>query len=358
VLPGDVLQLRLANHHLAHPQLRDPAELVAWLGAVQAQDYAGAKRALGQRLLGATDGSIEQAFDAGAILRTHVLRPTWHYVAPADIRWLLALTAPRVKAAMAYYDRTLGLDEALFTRSNQAFAQALAGGKHLTRAELDAALSHAGIAATNGQTLGHLVMRGELDAVICSGPRRGKQFTYALLDERVPPARLLAPDEALAALTIRYFESHGPATARDFAWWSGLTITDAKRGLSMTGSHLVEATVDGLTYWCAPGQPPPMPDNAFLLPNYDEYTVAYKDRDLFYDPARSGTPDRRDGAPLGHVIVVHGRVAGTWRRTVRKDAVAVEARWFADPLAEQRRALAAAAERYAAFLGLPVEVAG
>jgi hypothetical protein len=356
VLPVDVLSLRLANQHLADQSLADPTALVAHLGAVQAQDYGAATWALGQRLRGASEDSLERAFAAGAILRTHVLRPTWHFVAPADIRWLLALTGPRVRVATSYQDRRLGLDESLFARSNDAIARALEGGQHLTRAELEAALGRAGV-ATSGQTLGHLLMRAEVDALICSGPRRGKQFTYALLAERVPPARPLDRDAALAELARRYVVGHGPATLRDFAWWSGLTVADARRGLESASPALARETIEALTYWHASAAPPPMRERACLLPNYDEYTVAYQDRDLYHDPARGLTPDRRDDAPFGNVILLGGRVVGVWKRTLGRRAVAVEARWFGPPSEGHGRALAAAAEAYGAFLGRPVELA-
>jgi hypothetical protein len=199
VLTRDLLRHRFANQQLTQATLQQPGEVVAWLGAVQAQDYAGARWALGQRLRDVTDEAIETAFADGSILRTHLLRPTWHFVAPADIRWLLALTAPRVVAALAYNDRALGLDAAVFARSNDVIARALEGGRQLTRPELERALGRAGI-ATNGQVLAHLLMHAELDGVVCSGPRRGKQFTYVLLEERVPPARCLARDESLAEL--------------------------------------------------------------------------------------------------------------------------------------------------------------
>lgn len=353
----ELLRLRLANQHLAAPSLSDPTAPVAHLGAVQSQDYPAAKWALFQRLVGASDQTIEDAFTAGAILRTHVMRPTWHFVAPADLRWLLALTAPRVKIVLASYDRKLGIDAALLARSHDAIVRALESGQHLTRTELDAALRRAGIAATNGQVLGHLVMHAELDALICSGPRRGKQFTYALVDGRVPPAAPLSRDESLAELAVRYFTSHGPATVRDFVWWSGLTIGDARRGIALADGRLVAETVDGLTCWLAPTGPPlPMPEPVYLLANYDEYTVAYRDRDAYYDPALAAAAQSRAEVPFANVILVDGRVGGLWRRTLSAKSVAVEARWFVDPTPAQRRAFAEAVERYAAFLGLRAEL--
>ena len=197
------------------------------------------------------------------------MRPTWHFVTPADIRWLLELTAPRVNQANAYMYRKLELDDALFRRSNAAIARALEGGRHLTRAELASVLAQAGIVA-EGMRLGYIVHRAELDAIVCSGPRRGKQFTYALLDERAPQARRLARDEALAELTGRYFTSHGPATADDFAWWSGLTKADVKAGLEMVATQLIHKVIDSKSYWFSASTPPPRKSShqAFLLPTY------------------------------------------------------------------------------------------
>lgn len=342
---------RLAQQRLTGHPCATPEEVVTWLGAVQAQDYPGALWSLGQRMDGATIDAIERAFAAGTILRTHVMRPTWHFVAPADIRWLLALTAPRVHAASAYQYRQLELDGALIARSNTIMAGALEGGHHLTRAELGAALERAGI-ATSGLRLTYLVMRAELDAVICSGPRRGKQFTYALLDERAPRARSLSRDDALAGLTRRYFTGHGPATARDFAWWSGLTLADVKAGLEMVADQLSHEERDGQTYYFAPDAlPAAAPDHApLLLPTYDEFLIGY----AAFDAARRGA--RGASAPLVYdpTIILGGQVAGGWRRTIQRGEVVVE-RAPAAPLAPAHdAALTAAAERFGQFLGLPV----
>lgn len=174
--------MRLHNQHLARAKLASPNAVVAWMGAVQSQDYVGAKWAVGQRMQGATDATLDRAFADGTILRTHIMRPTWHFVAPADIRWLLALTAPRVNATNAYYYRKFGLDDAILARSNAVLTSTLRGGAQRTRTELASVLQEAGI-ATDDLRLGLIIMHAELDAVICSGARRGKQFTYALLDE-------------------------------------------------------------------------------------------------------------------------------------------------------------------------------
>lgn len=234
----EIAHRRLFNQQLTQPTFNNPADLVQWLGAVQAQDYAAAKWAVGQRLTGATDALIEQAVAAGAIIRTHILRPTWHFVAPADIRWLLALTAPRVNSLNAHYYRKLELDEAIFRQTNTVLEKALQGGKQLTRPELVAVLRQAGIEAEDLLRFGLIIMRAELDGVICSGARQGNQMTYALLEERVPPAPTLGREEALAEFARRYFTGHGPATLPDFVWWSGLTTTDARAGLKMAGAQL------------------------------------------------------------------------------------------------------------------------
>ena len=250
-MTAPVLARRLLNQRLARTKLKTPLEVVSSLGAVQAQDYSGARWALGLRTNGLTDARAEKAFDDGTILRTHVLRPTWHFVAPADIRWMLALTGPRVMTRMAPYNRLLELDRAAFEKSRRALERTLRDGRHLTRAELGTALERGGITA-RGPRLAHLAMDAELQGIICSGPRRGAQFTYALVEERAAPAPVLTRDEALAELTRRYFTSHGPASIRDFVWWSGLTTPDARLGLAMLGSDVCDEVIDGVTCWSLP----------------------------------------------------------------------------------------------------------
>ena len=356
---GTLVGRRLTAQQLGRMAFSAPGEVVAWLGAVQAQDYPAAKWAVGLRLAGAaTDASIERSLAEGAVLRTHALRGTWQMVAPADIRWILALVAPRVVAGSATRHRQLALEEGIFRRSNAAIARALGGGDHLTRAELAAVLEGEGI-STAGQRLAYLLQRAELDALICSGARRGKQLTYALLDRRAPlPHVALRRDAALAELARRYFRSRGPATVGDFAWWSGLTASDARAGLESVEATLASEAVGGRTYWHAEGVPANAVTSprAHLLPAFDEYLLAYRDRDAALDPTRLKRLNA-GGGMLGPCLVVDGRVVGTWWRVLARATVAIEIEVFQRPTRTERQAIAAAARRYAAFLGLEARIA-
>src|SRR5688572_7980251 len=356
----EIVKQRLAGQHLLAPTLADPVGVVHRLGAVQAQDYGGAKWGLGLRTKGATDATIERSLTEGTILRTHVLRPTWHFVTPADIRWMLALTGPRVKAAMASYDRKLELDETVFRRSNAALLRALRDRTYLTRAEIAQALRRVGIDVTGTQRLAHVLLHAELDGIICSGPRRGKQFTYALLDERAPPTPLKGRDEALLDLTVRYFTTRGPATLNDFAWWSGLTVADARRGTDIAGAALERADLEGRSYWSDPVLDVPRKGSpkAFLLPNYDELFIGLRDRTAFAQRLKSAELITGGDALISYVVAIDGQLVGGWKRTVTRDAVILELRLLTRLSSKERRALQLAAERHGAFVGLPVELRG
>jgi Winged helix DNA-binding domain len=295
------------------------------------------------------DATQDLAFDRGAILRTHVLRPTWHFVAPADIRWLLKLTAPRVKAVLNTYARRLGLDDDVLLRSEVAIAHALeqSDTRDLTRSEVGDALRAAGVDVQDGGTLGQIVTRAELDGLVCSGPRRGRQHTYALLEERAPPVADWTEDEMLAELTWRYFNSHGPALVADCAWWCGLPNRTIARGLELNSGRLESESIDGRTYWFARSVDlPSMPERVYLLPNYDEYTVAYRHRELYYDAARNWTGNLRTDVPFGNVIVFRGQVVGRWKRA----GAAIQCEWTIEASQTERAALAEAKDRYARYL--------
>ena len=351
---------RLHNQRLVGAPFDAPGDAVRWLGAVQAQDYPGAKWALALRTRGADDAALDRAFDAGQFLRTHVMRPTWHFVAPEDLRWLLALTAPRVHALNAPMYRTLELDAPLLRRARTRFTKALRDGRSLTRLELAAVLEGAGIEA-RGQRLAYVVMHAELEALLCSGPMRGKQHTYMLLEERVAPAPALARDEALARLVTRYFASHGPATVHDFAWWSGLTVSEARQGVALAGSALERVPLDGKTYWMA-APIAPVEDVAsvvHLLPNYDEHVVAYRDHGPSLDPATTGAVRTRTDGPLAvHLVARNGLVVGGWRRTLGKGAAVVQVDLLIALRRRETTALRRAAEEYGEFLGVPVRMVG
>jgi hypothetical protein len=316
---SEILKIRLHNSGLSNTPFKSAADAVSHLGAVQAQDFAAAKWALGLRIKNSTDEDIERAFNEGRILRTHVMRPTWHFVLPEDLRWMQELTAPRVKALLSHYNRKLDLDDELFARSNAAIVRALQGNTYLTRQELKAVLTDIGI-RTDVQRLAHIVMWAELDRLICSGPRRGKQFTYALMDERVLKAKKLSREQALAKLAINYFTSHGPAQLEDFSWWSGLAVKDARVALDSIKSKLKQATLDGKTYWFSNRTKVTAPKSPFalLLSIYDEYTIAYKDRGAI-SVARDIERMISMGNTLTAVIILNGKVAGTWNKTLKKN---------------------------------------
>jgi hypothetical protein len=347
---------RLANQHVTRAVRRDPAKLVAWLGAVQAQEFGPAKWGLGLRLpAGITDGKIQRAFDAGRILRTHVLRPTWHFVTPADIHWMLELSAEHVHRAMAIYDRRMGLDSAIFLRAAKVFERVLRDGQFLTRRELGPHLAAARLPA-DGYRLGHIALYCELEGVITSGPRRGKQSTYALLGERAPTRRRLTREEGLYELARRFFRSHGPATVRDFSWWGGLTMGDARRGLDMTSAR--KLAVDGTTYWSlgASRAARPRPPFVRLLPIYDEYIVAYRDR-AAVPHGSAMIPARTPGyVTFQHALVVDGQVTGTWRTVQGRRGVQVNVVPLRRLTSAERAAVQREAQRYQRFLGVPVKV--
>lgn len=320
---------------------------------MQAQEHAEAKWSIAERTRACTDADAEEAFGRGEILRTHVLRPTWHFVTPADIRWLLELTAPRVHAANRYWYRQSGLDDAVLARSHEVFRGALEAGEPLLRKELAEALTLAGVEEAKGLRMGYIAIHAELEGLICSGPRRGRQHTYMLLDERVPEAEKLTREQALAALTLRYFQSHGPATVKDFSWWSGLTVADVKAGLEAVGDELEsEQGDDGKPWFSSPQSGPGggPAAGAYLIPMYDELGVAYKDLRMVL-----AEPPPREGL-LERPIVIDGETVGSWRRTATKRSVTIHATLFTSLGKAQAAALDAVVERFGAFAELPASL--
>jgi hypothetical protein len=356
----DLLHLRLMNQQLLGEQrFEKPEEIVAYQGAMQAQEYAHAKWAISLRIPGQTDASVEQAFNEGRILRTHLMRPTWHLVAPEDIRWLQNLTAHRVHAFNAYQYRQTELTEPIFKKAMELLERALEGGKCLTRDELAQVLEDQGIVA-RGIRLACILMYAELECLLCSGPRAGKQFTYALLGERAPQAKALPRDEALQRVTRRYFTTRGPATVQDMAWWSGLTMKDVREGIALAGKELEKTALDGKEYWMGADRPESGMQNlpTFLMPDYDEYSIAYRDRTGLtdrQDVAGISQDKPRNNAIFNHMLVVEGLIRGTWRQAQKAKSVTVEAAPYSPLNEKQKKAVATAIKRYAAFLGKTAE---
>ncbi|HVY37431.1 MAG TPA: winged helix DNA-binding domain-containing protein [Polyangia bacterium] len=352
---------RLAAQAIARHPHAAPAALVAWMGAIQAQDPAGARWAVALRLggRGVTEAAILRALETGAVIRTHAMRWTWQLVAASDLHWLLPVVAPVMIRRAARRFRELDLDEATFRRSRAALERALAGGAHLTRDELGAALQAAGVSTADGRRLSHLLGRAELDGVICSGAPRGKTATFALLEGRVPRPRTPWPRErALAELARRYFRSRGPATLADFVWWAGIPPAEARAAIQQVEPELARETLGGQPAWRDPAVTPAARAalaDAHLVPPFDEILVAYKDRAALLDPAHARRLNA-GGGMLAPCVLPGGRVAGTWRRALGRDDVAIRVHPFDRLTAEQRAAIAAAAQRYAAFLQLKAAV--
>jgi hypothetical protein len=348
---SDIAKARLFNQQIAATKFTKPEEIVAWLGAVQAQDYLMARWAIGLRLPGSNAETIEAAVASGKILRTHILRPTWHFVASEDIRWMLALSAPRIRPTGNAMLRFLALDDKILRRSARVIEKSLAKHGHLTRAELKHELDAAGI-RTDEQRMSWHLFNPELDGLICSGAPKGKQQTYALLDERAPKFSTFSRDESIAELTRRYFTSHAPATLKDFVWWSNLAVADAKKGLEMNKSMLVSETIEDQTFWMphSIAVPPNGADSLYLLPAFDEFMVAYKDRSASLAPKLTKQAITGNGI-FKPIIVVNGNVAGVWKRSVRKDALVIEKILFRKLKHAETEAFEQKAKEFAAFEG-------
>jgi len=329
----DIANTRLFSQQIAKPNFKTAAEVVGWMGAMQAQDYAMVKWAVGLRLPAATDRAIESLLDQGEILRTHLLRPTWHLVSAKDIYWLLELTAPQIRTSVKSRHKGLGLSETVIAKSSAVIEKALRASQQLTRDELAAELEQAGI-ATNDNRAAHFLMRAEIDGLICSGAASAKNQTYALLEERVPKTETVSRESALENLARTYFASRCPATLQDFVWWSGLSVRDANQALEMLKPDFVPETIGAQTYWFpnsnSTSSPETDPEEVHLLPAFDEFLISYADRSAVL-PFKDRIKTISNNGIFWPIIVVHGRVVGTWKRTIKKDRVLVEAEFFSQP---------------------------
>lgn len=351
---NDVVRMRLAGQRLTGALAGDPVALVREQGAVQSQDYLGGKWGIGLRVRNASDGLVETAIEAGKILRTHVLRPTWHFVAAEDLRWMLALTGPQIKTMLATYDTRLGIDAKQKRKSTDVILRALEGAKHLTRDELGAEFARGGIRDARLIKLAHLMMNAELDGIVCSGKRRGKDFTYALVDERAPKVAARDRDDALGEIARRYFTGRGPASVQDFSWWSGLRSADAKRAIEVAGKDLTAATYEEGNVWFVERTVPRMNAHAHLLPNYDEYFIGHRDRSAIGRRVRSLKEVAGDQF-FAHLVFVNGELVGGWKRLNSKKGIGVKFTMMAKLTPAERKLIASGVDRFGKFLGQEVK---
>jgi len=340
----EIAALRLINQRLAGTEFTASQQLVKWMGCVQAQDYGMAKWAVGCRLQHSTAAAVEQDFNEGKILRTHVLRPTWHFICPEDIRWMLQLSAPRIRTFASPYHRQLNIDATLLRKSKKIITRALDQHKKLTRPQLAEILKKEKIDTTDTR-LGHLLIDAELDALICSAGRMGKQFAYGLLDGQAPGSHQLTEEEAIIKLAGIYFPSRGPATAQDFAWWAGLTLTDARKGLEAHKQHLHSFSLNNNEYWFSGDASAISTPSTYLLPAFDEFTVAYKYRDDVLNPQFAAACF----SGLNAVVLHNYKIAGTWKRIEKGKNIHIETIPFQPSKPIPARALAAAAKKYVGF---------
>jgi hypothetical protein len=351
---SEVAKYRLINQQLIKTKLKSPVELVKFFCAIQGQEYAQTKWGIGLRLSNIHDTDIEHALNEGNILRTHLLRPTWHFAAACDIQWLLELTSKQVHKANAYMYRKLELDDKTFNTCNDIIIKTLQGGKQLTRNEINEEFRRENIIA-RGHRLSYIMMYAELEQIICSGTRRGNQFTYTLFDERVIRKETIERDESLQKLTLRYFISRGPATINDFSTWSGLGLTECKKGINIAGNKLESIMVEGTKYYVSEDAVfnNKTESGIYLLPVYDEYIIGYKDR--------SAILEYKQSLKIGPVfkydcmIIFNGQITGTWKRTMKTSAIELEYDFFADINDVQKRLFEKAIKEMARFYDLGIE---
>jgi len=349
---ADIATYRLINQRVSGSAFTKAAEVVSWLVAMQSQEYAMAKWAIRLRLPRSTEAKIEDAFNKGEILRTHLMRPTWHFVTPADIRWLLFLTKPRVHMLNAPYYRKNGLDNRILKKYADLLAKILQEKTHLTRDVISEEFSKRKIKAT-GEKLALILMYAELEALICSGPRQGKQFTYALLDERATAEkRIFNREEALTELVSRYFISRGPATLQDFALWSGLTVKDAKAGTDILGSQLDSRIIDNQAYFFQKGLADKRPSlktkPSFLLPDYDEFGISYKNKSLAFNIL--DVPGKKKPIiTFNHSFVIDGLIAGSWKQERKVKDIKIETSSFIPLTTAKSKKVEKAVKDYRSF---------
>ncbi len=352
----DVSVHRLINQNILATKTKTVRDVVFDMGAIQAQDYKMAKWAIGVRSPGSTELDVDHAIDNVEIIRTHVLRPTWHFVSPEDLIWMRELTANKAKSLINSRDKALGLTKAIIDKSKNIIEQALSNGEHLTGEELACKLEKNRI-DTGSYRAWHLFYKAELDGIICSGKNKNGKPTFALLDERVPISNKIIREEALFLLAKKYFTSHGPATIDDFSWWSGLSIKECRKAVEMNKNAFISEKIGTQTYFFSSSFSYTKTNNkkVFLLPAFDEFIIAYKNRSASLLPEQHKKTISNNGI-FRPMIVVNGQITGIWKRTIQKDKVLIELNLFQSQSKEVKNLIKKEALKLGQFLNKKIEV--
>jgi len=353
VTPADITRFRLANQRISNSSFSTPKEAVSWMGAMQAQDYLMSLWAIGLRTTNCTEADVEAAIEDGLIVRTWTMRRTIHFAAAEDVHWMMSLTKERIIKAYGKNMARLGLDEDHLVKARRVVVEALEKEGCLTRDALKERMEAAGVPVDKSRGV-HLLWRIGQEAISCFGPRQGKEYTFVLLDDWVRNRRDLTREEAISEATRRYFASHGPATAQDFAWWSGLTMKDVRSGIA--SADLIEEAIDDATYYMGPDQATAANDGVYLLPAFDEYLISYKDRSAIIDAAGMGLVNRGLNGMFNPIVVVDGRIEGTWKRDLKKNTVTIKPSPFEAFSTKSTRGICSEAHRFGTFLELDAQV--
>jgi len=350
-----IARRRMRSQRISGAKCPEPADVVRHLGALQAQDYAQVTWAIGLRTAGATLADVERAIADRRIVLTWAMRGTLHAVPAEDAPWMVRRLAPRALARAGSRLLRLGIDGGLIARCERLIGGALRERRRMTRAELMALLERSGI-RTDGQRGSNILWALAHTGLICLGPPEGGRQTFVLLEDQSPAPRNLTADEALRELAIRYFTGHGPATAHDFAWWSGVTLAEAKKAAADAEGALFCERIGGTAYWSVGREGADGTDTEpelALLPGYDENLLGYRDRSAVLKPEHAPKVVPGGNGVYAPMLVVGGEIAGVWRRSVGRRSVELDIRPFENPdIAEAR--IAEAARRYGEFLGMPV----
>lgn len=347
----EISKVRLFSQRIDSQEFKSANDVVRWMGAVQSQDYSMAKWAIGVRLKNPRESEIESSIDKGEIIRTHLLRPTWHFVSPRDIYWMLHLSSSKIRSSAKARHKQLELTGPIIKKAEQILEKSLFKEKSLTRDEISEEF-HKSKIKTDENRLSHIMLCAELDEVVCSGPTKKNKLTYSLLAERVPHRIELSREESIAELTRRYFLSRFPATLNDFAWWSNLSLTEARAGMDSVKTDFMAETIDSVKYWI----PESYSIKSFkrpsvqILPAFDEFLISYKDRSSSLSLIHNKKTISDNGI-FRPPIVENGQVAGLWKRTIWKNKVIIETSYFTPQDPSIRILIEKNIMKYGQFLG-------